>query len=68
MAAVDPAPDNKLFVGGLPPAATDETLKEFASKWGNVTEIKIMVDKITRNSRGFGFITFETAAEVRCNT
>ena len=52
------AEENKLFVGGLPPMATEDELKQFAESYGAVQDVKIMIDRTTQRSRGFGFITF----------
>jgi len=48
----------KLFLGGLPVSATEESLKEYFCKFGEVQEIQIMRDRATGASRGFGFCTF----------
>ena len=60
-----PAEENKLFVGGLPHDADDSALKKFAETWGVVTDAKIMMDRMTQRSRGFGFITFEEVDAVQ---
>ncbi len=54
---------NKLFVGGIAWATTEEGLKEFFSQVGNVIEVKIIVDRMTGKSRGFGFVTMESDEE-----
>ena len=57
---------NKLFVGGLPYSTTEETLKAHFEQVGEVVSVKIIVDKETGNSKGFGFVemtTPEKAAE-----
>ena len=48
----------KLYVGNLPFSVTQETLKEAFSKFGNVEEATIIVDKFSNRSKGFGFVTF----------
>lgn len=53
----------KLFIGGLHPRTKVETLEEYFSKFGKVTEAKVMKDE-TGKTRGFGFITYERAAMV----
>ncbi|KAK9131217.1 hypothetical protein Sjap_011704 [Stephania japonica] len=50
----------KIFVGGIPPSVTGDELKEYFSSYGTVTDHQIMVDHQTRQSRGFGFVTFES--------
>ena len=49
----------KLFVGGLAWATTDDGLREAFSSFGNVIEAKVICDRQTGRSRGFGFVTFE---------
>lgn len=53
--------NNKLFVGGLAWATTDESLKEAFSEYGEVTDAKVILDRNTGRSRGFGFVTFAEA-------
>ncbi|MBU0646135.1 RNA-binding protein [Patescibacteria group bacterium] len=48
--------NNKLFVGSLPFATSEDELKEFFSVAGEVTSSKIITDKFTGRSRGFGFV------------
>ncbi|XP_077552977.1 uncharacterized protein LOC144167661 isoform X3 [Haemaphysalis longicornis] len=49
----------KIFVGGLPATVTETDLHAFFSKYGKVTETRIMYDREWR-SRGFGFVTFDS--------
>ncbi|XP_053558753.1 DAZ-associated protein 1 isoform X3 [Bombina bombina] len=48
----------KLFVGGLDWSTTQETLRSYFSKYGEVVDCVIMKDKTTNQSRGFGFVKF----------
>lgn len=48
----------KLYVGNLPFSVTEEALKKAFSEFGEVTEANIIVDKFSRRSKGFGFVTF----------
>jgi len=48
----------KIFVGGIPADATKETLTEYFSQFGEVSDSIIMLDNVTGRSRGFGFVTF----------
>jgi len=50
-----------IFVGNLPWAATDEDLHELFSQHGEVKRAKIVVDRETNRSRGFGFVDMEEA-------
>jgi cold-inducible RNA-binding protein len=55
----------KLFVGGLSWGTTDEGLERAFSRFGEIVEAKVISDRDTNRSRGFGFVTFveEEAAE-----
>jgi len=54
---------NRLYVGNIAFAATNESLAEYFSQAGTVTEAAVMIDKVTGRSRGFAFITLATNAE-----
>ncbi|BBN03518.1 hypothetical protein MPTK1_2g24130 [Marchantia polymorpha subsp. ruderalis] len=58
MAAVSTAPEYRCFVGGLAWATSDSRLEEAFRVFGAVTESKIISDRETGRSRGFGFVTF----------
>ena len=49
---------NKLFIGGLAWATDDARLNEAFAQYGDITEAKVIVDRETGRSRGFGFVTF----------
>ncbi len=49
----------KLFVGGLAWATTDDSLKAAFAPFGNVVEAKVICDRQTGRSRGFGFVTYD---------
>ncbi len=55
----------KLFVGGLNFKTGDDQLREGFARFGEVTEAKVIMDRATGRSRGFGFVTFadDAAAE-----
>lgn len=48
----------KLFVGGLSWGTTDDGLREAFSRFGEIDEAKVITDRETGRSRGFGFVTF----------
>ena len=50
-----------LFVGNLPWTVTDEDLKAKFAEFGNVIGARIITDKMTRRSRGFGFVDMDDA-------
>jgi RNA recognition motif-containing protein len=54
---------NKLFIGGLAWATTEESLRDAFRQFGEVSEVKIIVDHYTGRSRGFGFITYTNAED-----
>ena len=47
---------NKIYVGGLPYATTDTQLQEIFSAHGTVESARVITDKFTGRSRGFGFV------------
>nr|MDQ3032985.1 RNA-binding protein [Myxococcota bacterium] len=55
----------KLFVGGLSWGTTDDGLRQAFERFGEVAEAKVITDRETGRSRGFGFVTFNdgTAAD-----
>jgi len=48
----------KLFVGGLNWKTTDDGLRSAFERFGEITEAKVITDRETGRSRGFGFVTF----------
>jgi RNA recognition motif-containing protein len=53
----------KLFVGGLAWATSSESLQNAFEKFGPVREAKVILDRDTGRSRGFGFVTFEEGGD-----
>lgn len=49
----------KLFVGGLKNEHDEDNLRDYFSKFGNVTSVNVVTDKETGKKRGFAFIEFE---------
>jgi len=48
----------KLFVGGLSWDTNDDGLRQAFASYGEITEAKVITDRDTGRSRGFGFVTF----------
>ena len=53
----------KLFVGSLPWAVNDDALKSTFEAHGTVVSAKVITDRQTGRSRGFGFVEMENEAE-----
>ncbi|MCV2353773.1 RNA-binding protein [Paucibacter sp. B2R-40] len=56
---------NKLYVGNLAYSVRDETLQEAFSQFGQVTSAKVMMDRDTGRSKGFGFVEMGSDAEAQ---
>jgi len=54
---------NRLYVGNLSFHAQNDAVREAFAKHGTVTDVHILTDRETGQSRGFGFVTMSTAAE-----
>lgn len=52
---------SKIYVGNLPFSATSESLNEMFSKFGSVDSAKIVMDRDTGRSKGFGFVEMSSA-------
>ena len=51
--------NKKLYVGSLPYSITEEELKEIFVPFGAVTSSRIIIDRMTGKSKGFGFVEME---------
>jgi RNA recognition motif-containing protein len=54
---------NKLYVGGLPYSVSDGQLSELFSAHGTVESARVITDRMTGRSRGFGFVEMSSQAE-----
>lgn len=52
----------KLFVGGLSWDTNDASLRNAFARFGEVSEAKVITDRETDRSRGFGFVSFNDEA------
>ena len=55
----------KLFVGNLPFKITQEELSDLFAPHGSVTDVQLMMDRVTGRPRGFGFVTMSTTEEAQ---
>ncbi|MBI2348866.1 MAG: RNA-binding protein [Deltaproteobacteria bacterium] len=55
----------KLYVGGLPYSVTDGRLEEIFAEHGSVQSARVISDKFTGQSRGFGFVEMATSEEAQ---
>lgn len=51
----------KIFVGNLPFSVTDSSLRSNFGEFGKVSSAKVMMDRDTNKSKGFGFVEMESA-------
>ena len=56
---------NKLYVGNLAYSVRDESLHQAFSQFGSVTSAKVMMDRDTGRSKGFGFVEMGSDAEAQ---
>lgn len=56
---------NKLYVGGLPYSVTEARLEEIFSAHGTVESARVIADKFTGQSRGFGFVEMSSGGEAQ---
>jgi hypothetical protein len=56
---------NKLYVGNLPYTVRDEDLQQSFGQFGSVTSAKVMMERDTGRSKGFGFVEMGSDAEAQ---
>lgn len=56
---------SKIYVGGLPYSATEQQLSDLFAAHGAVASARIITDKFTGQSRGFGFVEMSSDAEAQ---
>lgn len=52
---------NRVFIGGLPQSCDDAKLEAIFANFGQVIDAKVMMDRETQRSRGFGYISYTSA-------
>jgi RNA recognition motif-containing protein len=52
---------SKIYVGNLPYSVTDSSLRSNFAEFGDVSSAKVMMDRETGNSKGFGFVEMDSA-------
>ena len=55
----------RLYVGNLPYSASEDTLRQLFSSYGQVTDVTIITDRETGRARGFGFVEMANDAEAQ---
>lgn len=55
----------RLYVGGVAYATTEQGLRDAFAQAGTVTDAKIVMDRMTNRSRGFGFVEMSTEEEAQ---
>ena len=55
--------NNKLYVGGLPYSVTETQLEEIFAAHGTVDSARVITDRMTGRSRGFGFVEMSSPEE-----
>jgi len=56
---------NKLYVGNLPYSFRDSDMEQAFSQFGTVTSAKVMMERDTGRSKGFGFVEMGSPAEAQ---
>lgn len=56
---------NKLYVGNLPYSYRDSDMEQAFSQFGTVSSAKVMMERDTGRSKGFGFVEMSTEAEAK---
>jgi len=56
---------SKLYVGGLAYSTTSENLRQYFAQCGSVESATVITDRMSGESRGFGFVEMSTEAEAQ---
>ncbi|KAM4620017.1 heterogeneous nuclear ribonucleoprotein A/B-like isoform 2-T2 [Polymixia lowei] len=63
--AMKKEPAKKIFVGGLNPEASEDTIREYFGAFGEIETIELPIDPKSKKRRGFIFITYKDEASVK---
>jgi cold-inducible RNA-binding protein len=56
---------NRLYVGNLPYSFRDQDMQQYFGEFGTVASAKVMMDRDSGRSKGFGFVEMSSAAEAQ---
>ena len=56
---------SKIYVGGLPYSVSEQDLSDMFAPYGTVESARVITDKITGQSRGFGFVEMSSEGEAQ---
>ena len=54
---------SRLYIGGLPYATTEDELEELFAAHGSIESVRIITDRMTGRSKGFGFVEMSATEE-----
>jgi len=57
--------NKKLYVGSLPYSITEDELRDMFGQYGSVSSVRIITDKFTGQSKGFGFVEMDSADDAQ---
>src|SRR5437879_2780874 len=57
--------NKKLYVGSLPYSITEDELRELFSSYGPIDSVRIITDKFTGQSKGFGFVEMANGEDAK---
>lgn len=55
----------KLYVGGLPYSINEQKLSDLFAQYGSIASVKIIADKYSGQSKGFGFVEMSSSEEAQ---
>ena len=55
----------RLYIGNIAPSSTEQQLQTLVAQYGKADSVKIVTERTTGESRGFGFVEFANDTEAR---